>query len=349
MKRSAGVTVIAILSLVGSGLTFAMGMLTAAVLFFMPDRGIVHNPASPVPVKMMMLGASLVYFLPGIWGMATGIGLWQLREWARVSIIIFSALLIVMSAFGGVGAFVMPLPSGPNSSPSVMMAMRMTMGGFGAVMCGIGVWWVVFFNREKVRLQFEQFSPVPAIGGYVQTYPSDQTTPVVTNRPLVAKRPLSITIIAWLLLIGGLFTPLNLVLRLPAILFTRLLTGWPAALYFVCFAGAQLGIGIGLLRLKPWARTAGIAYYFFTLFSSMAFYLAPGRQARLGALIAVERTAFSWMRTAQEQSQFQVNADPLLLMWVVTAVIFLLIPIYFLITRKAAFHRVLAGPAEGLS
>ena len=38
MKRSAGVTVIAILSLLGSGFTFAMGIVVVAVAFIAPAR-----------------------------------------------------------------------------------------------------------------------------------------------------------------------------------------------------------------------------------------------------------------------------------------------------------------------
>src|SRR5712672_2080606 len=113
MPRSTGVTVISILSLLGSVLTLALGLLVLVVTIFVPSGQTPQFPGSPAMFKAFMAAASLAYLLPAIWGAATAIGLWKLKSWARISMIVFSVLLILMAAFAGLVMVVMPFPSTP--------------------------------------------------------------------------------------------------------------------------------------------------------------------------------------------------------------------------------------------
>jgi hypothetical protein len=344
MKRSAGVTVIAILSLLGSLLTFAMGILMLVVMVMAPVPRSNQLPVSPVFFKVLFLLVSLVYLLPAVWGMVTGIGLWGLKNWARISIIVFSVLLILMGGFSGLMTLVMPIPTTPNNAlnPSVMSSVRMVMGGFWLTLLGIGVWWLVFFNRAKVKEQFGQFPQTLAYLSQPQTgYPA-QSAPVGAADSGASKRPLSITIIAWFLLIGCLFIPLSLVLRSPAILFTKLLTGWPAALFFLSYVAVQACIGVGLLRLKPVARTAAIVYFIFGFLNGAVFYFAPGGHARMLALMESQQSMFPWMRLIQDQPEFHFDSTPFIVMGAVSGLIGITVPLYFLITRKVAFEKAAA-------
>ncbi len=335
MKRSGGVTVIAVLSLLGSALTFAMAILMLVIMHFAPAPRPDQFP-SPIPFKLVFVMSALVYLLPAIWGVLTGIGLWRLRNWARISIIVFSVLLILMGGFAGLMTLFIPFPvmPTPGANPAMMGGIRAVMGMFWLTLAGIGVWWVVYFNRSKVKEQFGQTSFVLDDSSQIKAGYSVQGS----VHPDAGKRPLSITIIAWFLLVGCFFISLTLVMRPPAVLFTTLLTGWPAVLFYLSCAAAQLCIGIGLLRLRPVARTAAIIYFTFFFLNTAVFYFWPGAHDRLLALIQSERSMFPWMRMLPNQPDFQYDMTPFLIFGAFGALVGVAVPLYFLITRRFAFE-----------
>jgi hypothetical protein len=336
MTRSTGVTVISILSLLGSLLTLAMGLLLLGVALFGPNRHAEQFPVSPANFKVLMAVASLVYLLPAIWGVVTAIGLWRLKNWARICIIVFSVLLILIGAGTGLVMVIMPFPSAPDSA--VMATVRIVMVAFWLTLAGIGIWWLAFFTRAKV---IEQFVPpsvaLPETSSFSEnTRPTDRIPGQASAS--AGKRPLSITIIAWLLLVGGGFMSLALIFRLPAVVFTSLVAGRTASLTYLCFIAAQLFIGIGLLRLRPAARIGAIAYLVFGFLNTAVFYFAPGGRARLDALLESEHSIFPWMRPFQDQTQFQPNFSAPLALGSIIGLVFIVLQLYFLITRKRAFE-----------
>jgi len=232
----------------------------------------------------------------------------------------------------------MPFPAAPAASPdpAMMATVRIVMVAFWLTLAGIGIWWLVFFTRTKV---VEQFVPpsVPSPGASSlseNTWPND----LPPSQASAGKRPLSITIIAWLLLVGCVFMSLALVFRMPAVVFTSLVVGRTASLIHLCFAAAQLCIGIGLLRLKPAARVGAIAYFVLGFANSAVFYFAPGSHARLAALQESERSILPWMRPFQDQVQFQPSLNAPLLLGSIVGLVVVVLQLYFLITRKRAFE-----------
>ena len=335
MPRSTGITVISILSLLGSVLTLALGLFVLVVTIFVPTGQTQHFPGSPAMFKAFMAAAFLVYLLPAIWGAATAIGLWKLKSWARISMIVFSVLLILMGAFTGLVMIVMPFPSTPAvPDPSLMSNVRIVMGGFWLTLMGIGIWWLVFFTRPKVVQQFVRRSTPSSLR---ETQLVNGLAPRQTTSSK-GTRPLSITIIAWLLLAGCVFIPLAAVFRAPFAVFTSLLSGRTALFIYLCFAVAQLCIGLGLLRLKPAARIGAIAYLVFGFVNTAVFYFAPGRHARLLALLESERSIFPWMLPFQDQAQYQLNFTPPLILGSIVGLVLIAVQLYFLITRKRAFE-----------
>jgi hypothetical protein len=340
MKRSIGVTVIAILSLLGSVLTLLIGVLMGWVMFRAPVASPNQFPGSPAFLKAMMLVGVLVYVVPAIWGICTSIGLFRLKDWARISMIAFAVLLILMGGFGILMSLVIPLPTPPNlpSDKSIEVGVRLSMGVFSAALLGLGIWWVAFFSRKKVRQQFVGLRAGIADGAPPQGLDSLTLPPPMETMPSTPRRPLSITILAWLLLAGCAMIPLNVLLRAPAVLFTKVVTGYPASVYYIALAGLQLYIGIGLLRLRPAARVVCIWYLAYGFVNAAVFYLAPGGHARMLALIEKQQSVFPWIPPGQNQFLQQVDLTPLLIVGACVGLAVLAVPLYFLITRRQAFE-----------
>jgi hypothetical protein len=219
------------------------------------------------------------------------------------------------------------------------------MGIFWLTQLGIGIWWLVFLNRAKVKEQFGQTAQVVAAPSTLQPAYPGQSVSISAVGPGAATRPLSITIIAWFMLAGCLFLPLGLVMRGPVILFTKILMGGPAVWVYLAFTIAQLGIGLGLLRVKPAARMAAIVYFVFAFVNSAVFYFAPGGQARMLGLLEQQQSMFPWMRLYQSQTEFHFDFGPFLIMGAVIGLVVISVPLYFLVTRKIAFENAAAALA----
>lgn len=338
MKRSVGVTVIAVLSLIGSICTLLMGILLFVVLVFVSPPNTRDLSTSPAVGKVILAFAALIYILPAIWGIVSGVGLFRLANWARISIMVFAAFLVLISAFAGLGTLLMPMP--PTVDPSAMVTIRAVMGVVWLALMGIGIWWLVFFNRAMVKVQFLAPASTPSPQAFDGQMPGLQPATVQTPAQL---RPLSFTIIAWFLLAGCLFMLPFLLLHPVAILLTRIVTGWPATLIYAAFLGISLYIGIGLLRFKPFACEIGIGYYLFTFLNAAIFYLAPGARSRMTLLMSAQNSMFPWMRLSQRNPGFTFDPTPMIMFGGLAGLVFVLVPLYFLITRKQAFERAAAS------
>ena len=90
MTRPIGITISAVVVFIGSGLIVLFGGLAALA-------SLTISPAmrSDGPVNLVYMGVFEAVFALGLgaWGVATGVGLIQTKEWARISLIAFAALL----------------------------------------------------------------------------------------------------------------------------------------------------------------------------------------------------------------------------------------------------------------
>ena len=183
----------------------------------------------------------------GAWSIATAIGILHLRPWARISILVMSIWVI----YRCVGA-VLVLPISPSGQ-------RLASAAIFIIFIGLGVGWLVQFTSKKVERQFQ------ADAATLTTVLTPMGVPSTAPRLLAvlpSGRPLSITIIAvWLVAV----TPLTVFLELPnrgtAFLGTPLaapFSSWTASVYVVTLTTASVALGLGLLRMKRWARTGTV-------------------------------------------------------------------------------------------
>jgi hypothetical protein len=90
------------------------------------------------------------------------------------------------------------------------------------------------------------------------------------------------------------------------------------------------------------ARLVSIGYFVFGILSSGVFFLAPGRDARLTELIARQHVLFPVMTTSQPAPVLPMQM--LMMFGLVAGLVFAMVPLYFLVTRRAAFVPASSDP-----
>ena len=90
MSRPAGVTVSAVFLILGSVLT----ALTGATMLFVPSFDSPTTPQLPFH-NAIMVGTAVLLFGCALWGVLTAVGLFCMRRWARISILVIGALLVI--------------------------------------------------------------------------------------------------------------------------------------------------------------------------------------------------------------------------------------------------------------
>ena len=269
MNRSVGVTVTAVVVLFGSGLT-----LLAGVMMLFASSSDLPIPENQVHfLKYFMVFLALVLFAAAAWGIASGTGLMRLREWSRISMLVFSALLLFVCIPGLLMFLFMPFPP-PGTAPSpemtkeMLAATRIFMAVLYGILAALGGWWIYFFNKRSTKDQFLKVR-IPGLEGMPG---AEVISPYA--------RPLSITLIAWWLLISGFIGVLGLSVNPPVFFLGYFFKGTYASVLMLALALVQSLIGFGLLKLRPWGRTLAIYYFQFLIFNSLTMVLIPGTQAR---------------------------------------------------------------------
>jgi hypothetical protein len=316
------VTITAVLDFVGCG--FAVFGSFFAVL------GVGLQPAMPQAPSFLKYTQIFTVFLvigAGAWGIATAVGLLRMREWSRISQIVFAALLLLVSVPVILVFLFIPfdeLASGgnPQMGAHLMSVVRIFITGFYASLAALAAWWIYYFNTRAVRADFAG-QPTSAITAAAATG--------ALPGPMGRGRPVSMTIIGALLVIGALSFPMLIVTHFPLFMFGFALTGWPAGVVALAFGVAQGAAGIGLLQLRPWGRELAIYVFSFGLVNVAASLFLPGSQARFQQTM---NSIYASMNLPPNIPQIHF---PLWLM-LAGSVPVLLVELYFVATRKWAFE-----------
>jgi hypothetical protein len=314
MKRSIGVTICAVIAFLLSGVALFGG----ALMFFVVSLVQIQGNRPPFPEVTFFMGIGVGVLLIGFaaWGVAAGVGLLRHREWARVSMLVYIGLLLFLS-FPGLFLSVVPIPIPSNAENSelfkqTLLSMRIFVAVFYGILILLSSFLLWFLNTRAIKDHFRD-----------------------VNSPHVHPRPISISIIGWYLLTSVFLFPVIFSLHFPLFFFGFFLKGWSAAMIWPTMCLLQVIMGIGLLKLKAWARVISICYFAFFIFNSFAEVLIPGTQARfeeaeveIQRILAIPPTALG---TTPNQLHFQ--------MWFGVVFSFLLfgIPLWFLIRTKRAF------------
>jgi hypothetical protein len=300
MKRPVGVTASAIVAILGSVFAMVVAVGATAALF-MPTT----KPQPPNATPTIIAGALMLVVLAGV-GIWTSVGLYRLRPWARTSILVFSGFLAVGSVFVLLGSMVAPLP--PDTSVDTRNALHIAMAVFFGIPFLIAVWWLIQFNTQSTKAAFAS-----------------------QDAERGSSRPVSITILAWLSIFGGVSCVLAILSRQPLFLFGAIFNGWTAGVVYAIYGALSLFIGKGLLDLREEARILGIGWYAFSFLHSAAIALVPALRERM---VDYQRTL-----TPNDQEVAAIAQSMLPNLIFGLAALLSALAIWFLVRNRAAFGR----------
>lgn len=304
MNKWIAIRVSATLTIVGSVATLLLAGLMVMTGFFAPPPPAAAG--SPVPFKGMMLAIAIFFVLLSAWGLVTGIAIFRRRAWSRLSMLIFGVLLVGMGGSALLGVLFIRFPQNPDVTPQMMSALRLGIAAFYGAMAALGVWWLLLFNSSRTKQYFTDLQPAAE-----------------------GSRPLSISVIAWYLLLTTVFTAAAAILRVPGMFFGMLVTGWAALGVYTVFAAVNLYLGTGLLQLQEHARIGTIVYFVFAAANAVVSFLLPGFEGRMQAM---QNALPRFFGSAQQPMPMQPWGFALM------GSVFVLVPIWFLVQRRAAFR-----------
>ena len=271
MQRSIGVTLSAVLVFIGCAFT---------LLFLGVGALVLALPRQP-NVNLPIMHAVLIFeVLFGVgfsgWGIASGVGLLNLREWARISIIVFSALMLFFSLVPLLIFAFLPIPQPPGTPPNFILFMRVGVGLFYGSFAALGGFWLYFFNRRNVKEQFKR-AALPSPDFVTRSMPAI----IQASTDATPHRPVLIVFVAILFLFGSCIFPFIYLLHSPMFFLGVALQGRAAGVCLAVFAVLSLVAGIGLIRLRPWGWGVAIAYQVLGLVNMACLVFIPGVSDRM--------------------------------------------------------------------
>jgi hypothetical protein len=294
VKRPAGVVVSAVLlALVALGL-LGMALLMAFAALMTKNLPAAGGPGAP-PVPPWMMGFMLcvcAFFLAlAAWGIATVAGLFGMRRWARISVLIIGGGMAAMGLISLASSlaipYLVPIPQSAGVDPArahaaqtIVRAVYGTIAGLYALVTALGVYWLVYFNLKRVREAFAGAAGGPGGAGSVGLAAMGTTGIQVESR-----RPVLISILAVLCLVGAPTCLAAAFLPFPATMLGFTLHGAAKVTLYVAFGGAQGAAGVGLWRMEEWGRRLELALLVLGLVNCVIYMVRPGLMVQASAEI----------------------------------------------------------------
>ena len=262
----------------------------------------------------IMVFTTVFYLALAAWAIATVVGLFRMRNWARISMIVIGSGMALAGLLVTLVSAAMPLlmksvPMPPDTNPAAVRVVFIVIAVVWFFIAVTGIWWVVYFALRRTREAFTQAAMQrglpPASVTAVYPTPTPMTdftvarpmvyqappaeaetyaTPVlaVPPQPSAPARPVSITVIAILMFLGTLACLFMMLLPVPAFFLGVALPGWTGHVLYLVFACISAIAGFGLLRLQKPAWVLSFAFYVAGLMNVLSMAVPSVRQRVLG-------------------------------------------------------------------
>ena len=263
-KATTSIVVSGLLEILGSILVIIGVGAVYFALSFLPS---VSNDANTQTMTRSVMQLVVFLFLGlAVGGIFTGVGLIQLKNWARISTLIYAGVSSLFSALFVLIFMVVPIPTTPNQPPEVAHLTRISIVMVYGIPLVIGVWWLILFNRKAIVAQFSAVGAQTLTGTGMQTAPTAAAyNPVQIESPSC---PIPISVVAVFSLLSSLSLLIVIFGHSPLFLFGHAIAGIPGKAVYALSCGLHLATGIGLLRLKAWSFPLTLALQVFWFFSS---------------------------------------------------------------------------------
>lgn len=353
MKRSTSVTVAAALLLAG-GLFIAFGAAMAVLGQVLIRTVPIQTPPRGQETLGPLLFALGMEALLALWAIVTAVGIFRLRNWARISILVLSCFLAVSTAFALVALIwtfrVLMDTQGRDIPPGMNTFLAVMVIAVTGVPLGCAIWWIILFLRKSVRLQFQaatlERASVSVASALVVSQAPAATAPAVLAPPAAEmsksrKIPTSILVIAIYLLatspLALLGLPYATRLHMPNILLGILVTGWRAWALLATLMALQFALGILLVLKKRRAIDGTIAYAVFVLLNSLLFIFSPARVAAFRNVPLPPNLPAEF---------FHHFVHVMLIFAMTFSILITFVALYFLFTRRRSYLSACALRAE---
>jgi len=269
-----------ILAAVALGLMTCQGFLSAGIAIF--SALVIRPPetAQYPAITAVEIGIGVIMLLISGLCAFVVVGIFRLKGWARIGILILGGLLVLFSTPVAILFIAFAFTSfintadTPGVSPAAMRFIFLGMGGVLMLVALVGIWWLVYFDLRRIRALFARNgTPVqPELLPYASLPPAQG--PEASSRNVIE---ILLTCLAVLYLFGAASGIVMALTQFPLFFLGFTFRGVSGSVVALAFAIFNLGVGIGILRRVKLAWVAALAFQFVGLISTLLMFLPRNR------------------------------------------------------------------------
>jgi hypothetical protein len=271
-----------------SGVIAILGSLVTAIGILIGMMGLLlssryPNPMDAMPgLRVMTAAIMAIFFAVTIWGAFSGVGLIRLRNWARVSVLVWAGIAAPICVLAIVFVAFLPMPPSPNPTLLLTMIHLVTVLFYGGPLA-IAVWWLILFTRPKIVAQFKPVAAAAGPGDPFGAIPVTATAdasgthapyaePAALPGPSV---PLPIIVLSCFFLLSSLSVFFIFFMHIPAMVFGHAYTGLTGSVIYAGWCLLYAIAGVGMLKRVPWTYTVAIGLQILGIVSGIITLLSP--------------------------------------------------------------------------
>ncbi|HEX5236684.1 MAG TPA: hypothetical protein VFW25_15295 [Silvibacterium sp.] len=345
-QRPLGVVLAAIVL----ALMSCMGLVSAASVLLIS----VFVPTSQIPQYPAMQAVQVVsgIFMLLVSGFCawTVVGLFRMKNWARISILIMGGLVAAFSLLSFVGFSVLTFSSAipadgalgvdvhaaPGASAAIMKAVFISIAGCYLMGVLLGLWWLFYFSRRRIRMIFAADGLRPGSGPGSQVPAEIEGVWIDSSKSSRGIVEILLICLAALYLIAGASGLITAFLHFPLFVFGFIVRGTTASLFAGLFFVISIGIGVGLLRRMKAAWVTALVFNGFGLVSTLILFIPRNRAVMMDYQSELVRRMFSGL-VPVNSNQFMLG--PFYLLGEISGVLTSLAIFWLLIRARPLFDR----------
>lgn len=134
-------------------MVFAVSLL-ALLVGALATNIVISTKSRTGDLDLFSILATIVLIGFGGWGIASGVGIIKMREWARTSMLAFGIVLLAIAVYGAGKMVLDPSVGVTHLEVAYLGSIRVEMMGFLAWFAALGGFWLYFFDRNSVKTRF---------------------------------------------------------------------------------------------------------------------------------------------------------------------------------------------------